>query len=103
MKYEGWFSQEMSSVLHNVTVVHHLVSKYGRSGCITGHQKQNICLLQAEHWTDIVENAVTRMQYFWDPPRELFERLTPNAHTTDKPKPSSTKSNTVSWLMVRTV
>jgi len=39
MKYEGWFSQEMrSSVLHNVTVVHHLVS---RSGCINVNQKQN--------------------------------------------------------------
>jgi len=46
MTYEGWFLQEMrSSLLHDVTVVHHFVSKAGRSGRINAHQKQNICLV----------------------------------------------------------
>lgn len=100
MNYEGWFSQKMrSSVLHNVTVVHHLVSKDWRLGHINVHKKQNICLLQREHWTDIAENAVWRMQYFWDLPKELSRRLTPNAHTTDKPKPNQLNQEQYCFLV----
>jgi len=75
------------------------------SFCLRNRQKlvrirfENIRYLSLEDWTYIVENAVTRVQYFWDLPRELFKRLTPNARTTDKPKPGQLNQEQYCFLV----